>query len=157
MRKHIVVLALGAALLVGASAQGQTDPAGSSCTPLKVVYAEKNWRDVKPINGRTVCPVRDRAGRRSTVEHFYLYRHYRQIATMRCTSGSEGYYVPNPGSCSTLECESHLSWSAYNTSSGADGVYQLLNHGEPWPVRTFKDRLEHHEIASTLSRSSWVC
>jgi hypothetical protein len=76
---------------------------------------------------------------------------------MRCLSGREGYFVPNPGSCSTISCESGFSWGAVNPSSGANGAYQLLGHGQPWPIRGFRDRLRHHQIAATLDRSAWVC
>lgn len=174
MRKYAAVLALGATLVFGATqAGGQTDP-GSGCTPLKRVYSEKHWRQADPGKGVTECPARDRADGRRTVHHFYEYRHYRQIATMRCLPGREGYFVPNPGSCSTLECESGLSWWSVNTDSGAEWVYQLLgNHslprrtarwlgvptvisGGPSPD-SFHDRLVNHEIAATLGRGSWVC
>lgn len=120
-----------------------------------------------------MCPVESRAGARNTVYHFYEYRRYRRIATMKCLPGREGWFVPNPGSCTTLRNESGLSWHSKNSSSGAEWVYQLLG-GHTYPcdgfVRslrcrevdggpdpdTFLGRLENHEIASTLSRSAWT-
>lgn len=42
-------------------------------------------------------------------------------------------------------------WTVSNSElSGAHGPYQLLGHGEPWPVRSFRDRLAHHRIAAAL-------
>lgn len=162
MKKLLAVPMVAAVVLIPTAALGQQEsttptpaPAAPSCVSVKKVYSEKHWREAKPQRGHRVCPSR-RSSRRSTIGHFYDYRHYRQIATMKCEPGSEGYFVPNPGSCSTLECESGLSWRAYNPS-GAEGAYQLLGHGQPWPIHGFHDRLIHHEIAATLGRSSWVC
>lgn len=53
--------------------------------------------------------------------------------------------------CQVVYCESHGSWNASN-SSGARGPYQLLGHGEPWPVRDEADKIRHHEIARALYR-----
>lgn len=52
-----------------------------------------------------------------------------------------------------VRCESGGSWTAANPS-GAQGPYQLLGHGQPWPVRTLQDKIRHHEIALSLWRSS---
>lgn len=52
-----------------------------------------------------------------------------------------------------VRCESGGSWGARN-ASGAEGPYQLLGHGQPWPVRTLADKIRHHEIALSLWRSS---
>jgi hypothetical protein len=150
----------------------------AGCTPLKVIYAEKNWRDATPKDGRQVCRGGSRRGARATVQHFREYRAYRQIATMKCLRGSEGWFVPNPGSCATLACEttggSGISWWAVNDSSGAQWVYQLLGghtyprdgyvrelrgrvvSGGPRPS-SFHNRLINHEIAGTLGRSAWAC
>lgn len=158
-------LALVAACCVLAGTQSALADGGSnstypvstgSCTPLKKIYSEKNWRERNPQRGHRACSVRRKAGAQNTVRHFKEYRTYRQIATMKCTGGSEGWFVPNPGSCSTIACESGFSWSAYNPS-GAVGPYQLLGWGAPFPVHGFRDRLEHHILASRLSRSAWVC
>jgi hypothetical protein len=64
--------------------------------------------------------------------------------------------------CSIIGCESGGSWTAHNPHSPARGPYQLLGHGEPWPVRTDADRLAHHRIASQLwnggaGRGQWEC
>lgn len=125
-----------------------------TCTPIKQVYSERNWRLAHPATEAVLCPS-SRAGRRNTIRHFYEYRHYRQIATMKCLDGREGYFVPNVGSCSTIECESHFNWWAQNPS-GALWVYQLLGWGAP-PPSSFHNRLRNHEIAATLGRSAWVC
>lgn len=61
--------------------------------------------------------------------------------------------------CYIVECESHGLWTAYNPS-GAEGRYQLLGHGQPWPVitgdvnLTRRRILEHHRIARSLPLSS---
>lgn len=52
-----------------------------------------------------------------------------------------------------VRCESGGSWSAYNPS-GAEGPYQLLGHGAPWPVRSWRDKMAHHRIARALYRES---
>lgn len=127
-----------------------TSSAVSTCTPLKAIYSEKNWRDRTPANGETPCPSKNA---RAIRDHFRLYRHYRQIAPYRCLGGSEGFFaIP----CGIIECESHFSWFAANPS-GAVGVYQLLGWGAPYPARTFRQRVENHEIAASLSLSNWVC
>lgn len=173
MKKIILAVPMIAATLtVAAGATQATTQPNASCTPLKVAYAEKNWRDSKPVDGRTLCPARNHAKGRNTVHHFYQYRRYRQIATMKCLPGSEGWFVPNPGSCTTLQNESGLSWHARNSQSGAEWVYQLLGghsypcdgyvrrlrcqtvYGGPDPS-TFLGRLMNHEIAGELGRSSW--
>lgn len=60
-----------------------------------------------------------------------------------------------------VACEGGNNWTIVNhEGSGAHGPYQLLKHGEPWPVRTFADRLAHHRIAARLWAASrtgpWV-
>lgn len=136
-----------------------TQPSATeSCTALKAVYAERRWRESKPARGESICPVRDHAGARRTVEHFYDYRAYRQITPYRCLRGREGTYaIP----CSIISCESGYSWAAANPS-GAVGPYQLLGWGAPYPARTFAQRLANHRIAATVydggrGRSNWVC
>lgn len=52
-----------------------------------------------------------------------------------------------------VHAESGGSWTAHNPSSPARGPYQLLGHGEPWPVDSRADALRHHEIAEGLYRS----
>ena len=131
-------------------------------------YSRSNWRhgpkkaQTRAIGDHLRCLERKKdreavrrhvATKRSAQR---LYRAYRRIATMRCHGGPEGWFVPNPGSCSTIACESKFSWTAANPS-GAIGVYQLLGHGAPWPADTFAKRLQHHRLASQLSRSAWVC
>lgn len=63
-----------------------------------------------------------------------------------------------PASC--VMAESGGSWTAQNPASPARGPYQLLSHGEPWPVTTRAQAMEHHRIAAALYASSglspWV-
>lgn len=61
-----------------------------------------------------------------------------------------------------VACESGGSWAADNPSSDARGPYQLLGHGEPWPVVSKHDKRMHHIIAGRLynggaGRGAWVC
>lgn len=70
--------------------------------------------------------------------------------------------------CWVITQESATSgfWRAYNPS-GAEGIYQLLGHGQPWPVivtwgprlwrkyETLKRMLAHHRIARSLPDSAW--
>lgn len=125
-------------------------------------YAKKKWRDRTPVKppqrialiaakacaddgGRRV--IKRIVGKRKSA--FHLYRAYRRVAPYRCHGGSQGYYaIP----CYVVACESGYSWGADNPSSSAAGPYQLLDtHPRPWPVRGFRDRLRHHQIAAGLS------
>lgn len=86
---------------------------------------------------------------------FGRYRELRKIAPY--PGNGEWWSVPWP----IVRCESLSSglWSAYN-SSGAEGPYQLLGHGQPWPVTNWHDKMEHHRIAAALYAESgtapWV-
>lgn len=71
------------------------------------------------------------------------YRAFREIAPY--PGGGTYWAVPYP----IVRCESGGSWSAYNPS-GAEGPYQLLGHGQPWPVTSWHDKMEHHRIAGAL-------
>lgn len=163
---------------IGETPQGTATPSSPPpCTPFKAIYAEKNWRERNPMRGETPCLTgsrREKASVENVKQHFFEYRKYREIATMKCLPGREGWFVPNPGSCSVLSCESGLSWGAKNPDSGAEWVYQLLD-GHTYPTdgfvhklrgqtvdggpdpSTFLGRLMNHEIASTLGRSAWSC
>lgn len=127
-----------------------TDPSTqTSCIPPKQVYSVANWRDSKPQDGLQVCST---PGLRHTKEHFFLYRHYRQIAPYRCLGGDEGYFaIP----CYIIACESGFDWWAMNPS-GASYIYQLLGWGAP-PPNSFRNRVRNHEIAASLSLSNWAC
>lgn len=46
--------------------------------------------------------------------------------------------------------ESGADWTAHNPRSPARGAYQLLGHGEPWPVDSWQDAMAHHRIAEGL-------
>lgn len=76
---------------------------------------------------------------------------------------------PNPhpegGGCWVIPAwcvskESGGSWTADNPESDARGAYQLLGHGEPWPVEDRNDAMAHHLIAAALYAESgldpWV-
>lgn len=73
--------------------------------------------------------------------------------------------APDGGGCweipvACVMAESGGSWTAENPSSPARGPYQLLGHGEPWPVTTYKQAMAHHRIAEDLRASQgmepWV-
>lgn len=49
-----------------------------------------------------------------------------------------------------VRAESGESWTAHNPTSPARGPYQLLSHGEPWPVTDWREAMEHHRIAERL-------
>lgn len=49
-----------------------------------------------------------------------------------------------------VRAESGESWTAHNPTSPARGPYQLLSHGEPWPVTNWREAMEHHRIAESL-------
>jgi len=73
------------------------------------------------------------------------------------TGGGARWAIPYP----IVYCESGTSglWKAANPS-GAQGPYQLLGHGQPWPVDSMADKMEHHEIARgfyvDLGTGPWV-
>jgi hypothetical protein len=83
------------------------------------------------------------------------YRELRQIAPY--PGHGEWWSVPY----AIVYCESGTSglWSARNPS-GAEGPYQLLDHGQPWPVTSWHDKMQHHRIAAQLYAESgtapWV-
>jgi hypothetical protein len=71
-------------------------------------------------------------------------REIRRLTPYHCARGR--YAIP----CRIIDCESYGGkWDAAN-ASGAIGPYQLLGKGAPWPVRSQRDRLAHHRIASRL-------
>ena len=162
-RKPIAVLLVCVGLLVviptqiGAAKTDATDSALSgACTPIKVVYSEKNWRDAKPQSGVNVC-FAPRAARKATTGHFYDYRHYRQIATMRCKPGSEGYSCPTQEAAQRSPVSPDLIVGRVTMPlSGLTACISYSGMGQPWPIRGFHDRLMHHQIAATLSRGAWV-
>ncbi len=154
-RLPIAILCCAAlALVTGfpgtSSGQEESTTQQAACKKAKQVYAPARWHRKHPAKGVDVCPGKSVRERK---HYFYLYRHYRQIAPYHCYGGREGYFsVP----CYIIACESHGSWTAANPS-GAIGPYQLLGWGAPWPARSFRDRVRHHEIAAGLSLSNWVC
>lgn len=95
-----------------------------------------------------------RRARRQLARRVRLWRFHHRIDL----ATPYGKWAIDPG---IVECESHGSWSAYNPS-GAEGPYQLLGWGAPWPVRSWRDMAAHHLIAARVwaggaGRSNWVC
>lgn len=146
MRKLIAALALGAVLVFGGTqlAQGQEgspgaapQPAPPPCVPIKVVYSEKHWEQAHPERGVNVCPVQYKAAARRTVQHFYLYRHYRKESPFHY-GGEDKWlqWVPIPAA--VVGCEGG-TWDSQN-DSGADGPAQMLGHqsdyGQPADVNS---------------------
>jgi len=85
------------------------------------------------------------------------FKQYRELRLVAPFPGG-GTYWAIPYWC--VLKESGGSWSADNPSSDARGAYQLLGHGEPWPVNNWADKMAHHRIAGALYASSglqpWV-
>jgi hypothetical protein len=146
----VILAVAGSSIAAADSPPAANTTAPAPCIPLKAIYSEHHWREAHPMRGENPC----REGNaRKVKEHFFLYRRYRQITPYRCQRGSYGTWaIP----CYIIACESHFSWSAANPS-GAVGPYQELGWGAPFPVRNFRDKLRHHEIAHSLSLSNWVC
>ncbi len=97
------------------------------------------------------CAPRSVRGRLVSIWHgarraLYRYRALRLIAPYPGPRGS-WWAIP----WRIVNCESGGSWAAYNPS-GAEGPYQLLGQGAPWPVRSWRDRMRHHRIARALWR-----
>lgn len=93
------------------------------------------------------------------VRHAPRLRYKRFEARLPYDCGSAGRFaIP----CYIVACESHYSWTAYNSSSAA-GPYQIMGEwGRPWPVSTWAHRMSHHIIAAQIWRggagaSNWVC
>lgn len=156
MKKPLaLVLFVCAALAVTPIALAQTGgnptpTAAVSCTPLKSIYSNQNWRDAHPLRGENPCSSPNAAELR---DHFRLYREYRKLTPYRCQRGAYGTWaIP----CYVIACESGFSWTAANPS-GAVGPYQLLGWGAPYPARTFRQQVENHRIAHSLSLSNWAC
>ena len=152
-RPTLAMLAALAVLTVPTAADAAEGDPRATCTPLKVIYAEKEWRDAKPLDGRKACRVKSWRGARNTIDHFRLYRDYRQVAPVRCHGGSEGYYaIPCYGSRASPAIRGGP------TTRPVRRVYQIMPEwGRPFPIRSFEDRVAHHEIASGLTLSNWVC
>lgn len=80
-----------------------------------------------------------------------FYRHRRKMLSDWCAPNP----APDGGGCWVIPewcvfAESGGSWTADNPTSDARGPYQLLGHGEPWPVTTRAQAMEHHRIAGAL-------
>ncbi len=181
-RTHLAVLVSAALLALTPFAlaeDGNSDSTPSTCDSRSVrfhkvkakglaraIYAEAKWRDSTParkgqhswFRWHLECleqPRADRALRsfkRAEKRVFYRYRGLRRVAGYNCGGRWSWWSIP----CYIIECESHFSWSAAN-SSGAVGPYQLLGWGAPFPVNSWRDKMSHHRIAASLSLSNWVC
>lgn len=93
-----------------------------------------------PHNRRTMVIDWQRAKLR-----YGRYRAYRRIAPY--PGGGQFWAVPY----AIVYCESRGLWTAYNPS-GAEGPYQLLGHGAPYPAVTWQEKMANHRIAGQLYR-----
>ena len=181
MRSRIAVLVAALALTGVGVAAAQTDAPdptpltcdGKSATKhyreakatIKAGWSLGNWREGpkkaqrRQVSKHIACLERrqDRGKIKSlrsrAAKKLSLYREYRSLTPYRCQSGRYGYWAK---ACYIIACESGYSWTAYNPS-GARGPYQFLGWPVPWPVRSFKDKIAHHRMATQLGNSHWVC
>ncbi len=100
--------------------------------------------------------VRNAKRLRAKRQRVWIKKEIRKVTPYSCSFGR----AATP--CYIVACESHGSWSAYN-SSGAAGRYQIMPEwGRPWPIRSEADKLAHHRIAHRIynggaGASNWVC
>ncbi len=139
--------------------------AGPACTPLKQIYSEQNWQDPTPLDGRIACRPATRKGARHTIDHFRLWRRYRQVAPYAGLNEGDKWlrYLPVPAyivQCETNGYYGQGRWSAAN-SSGAQGPAQLLGWGAPYPANTPREKVRYWEVArhvlSVQGLSAWAC
>jgi hypothetical protein len=163
MRKPNLALLATLALVAipGTASAAEGDPS-ASCTPLKVIYAERGWQDATPLDGRTACRPTVASKGRNTIEHFRLWRRYRLAAPYAGLNEGDKWlrYLAVPSYIVRCETEGYYGsgrWTAYNPSSGARNLYQFIGWGDPWPVNSPDDKVRAHEIASGLSLSNWAC
>ena len=162
MRKPHLALLAALALAVPAEANAAEGDPSPRCTPLKVIYAEKQWRDATPRDKKQPCPTKTERGARNTIEHFRLWRRYRQAAPHAGLREGDPWlrYLAVPSyivRCETNGYHGESRWRAAN-SSGAAGPYQLMPEwGRPFPANTPEEKVRNHEIASGLALSNWAC
>lgn len=129
-------------------------------------FVEKVWRLILWQRGKpkltTVRAYRDKLrcagpGNRKALKRrwrlsrrtFFKYRHkmlYDWCSPHPHPEGNGCWVIP----AWCVSNESGERWTAHNPTSPARGPYQLLSHGEPWPVTTRAQALEHHRIAAAL-------
>jgi hypothetical protein len=141
-------------------------PAREQQTLARRVFALHKWQDKTPVGpGRLkqMALLRGCADQRALKPmvnswhdykaRFFRYRALRLIAPY--PGAGTWWAIPY----AIVSCEGGSGWTAAN-SSGAEGPYQLLGHGQPWPVTSWHDKMEHHRIAASLYASSgkgpWV-
>jgi Transglycosylase-like domain len=97
-------------------------PATVSCTPLKTIYAPKNWRDPHPTQGENPCLSSD-AGKLKA--RFFQYRTYRLVAPFH---GPNGHGRPSPSDGRWWAIPWHIvcGESGGNFWVNADGAYQII-------------------------------
>jgi hypothetical protein len=129
------------------------------------VWRRDRWHRGKPRHVATRAAHRRLAcvGHRSAEIHVWAkdrrrYGRYRAFRLIAPYPGNGTYWaIP----WYIVDCESHGEWDAYNPS-GAEGPYQLLGHGAPFPAHTWQTKMENHRIAAALwaggaGASAWVC
>lgn len=176
MRRTIVAcLAVIGLLAVGIPAAGQDvipepDRTPGTCSVHSAKYhikkanqkakqgwAERRWRrgpgkSAKVATRHISCLLyaKDRRAAQRLVKkqrtEFRRYKVYRSLTPYQCGRGLYSYWAIE---CYIISCESGFSWGAANPS-GAVGPYQLLGWGAPFPVRGWKDKIEHHRIAASI-------
>lgn len=137
-------------------------------------YRHLNWRDEHPVSPSTrrrwrrqrACVGRWKQKHAIDATVHRQARSYRDWAEAQRLQWERRYTPYDCGSpgwfaipCPIVRCESGYSWSAAN-SSGAQGPYQLLGHGQPWPIQSRSDKDAHHRIAAALwdggrGQSNW--
>ena len=90
----------------------------------------------------------------SAQRHRHRFKEHRKRKLAAAESWCSRRPHPDGGGCWVIpawcvEAESGGSWSAYNPS-GASGPYQLLGHGQPFPVSNRDQAMAHHRIARGL-------
>jgi hypothetical protein len=182
--RRIILAALAAFVVLSTGAQAAPAPspgcptvivASAGDPPVKHVrthtqaeyraYASKvfqrqrvSWRAIRKIVRMERCQHSPKA--RSNTERLRKRltreRRARQAAERYTPFG--GWAIP----AYIVMCESHGSWTAYNSASGARGPYQFVGWPVPWPVRTAADRAAHHRMAAKLwaggaGAGHWEC
>ncbi len=133
-------------------------------------FAHKNWRSDQWNRKKAKRLMRHRnCIQKSAMHRFRLfeYKAQKREAWKKWSKRQKKKAQAKPsGWCSTqphpdgagcwtipayvVSCESGGSWSSYNSSSGAKGVYQFVGWPVPWPVDSYEDAQAHHEMARKL-------
>jgi len=153
----MVPVAVALIFAVTGSAPAESTTTQPVCTPLKQIYSRDNWQDPHPAEGENACP----GNAEKWKQRFFLWRHYRQVATYRGFNEGDPYlkWLSVPAyivSCETQGYSGRGRWAASNPS-GAVGPYQLLGWNAPYPATTPREKIRNHEIAASLSLSAWSC